>query len=77
MLENLLQASEQFLSLFGSATNPTATPDKVAQDPAYQAAVSVFNPIDSDTNAVYVQHDQIAKLVGQPDAMQQVVALLV
>jgi len=76
VLDNLLKASEQFLSLFGSATTPKAAPDQVAQDPAYQAAIKVLNPIDSDLNAVYVQYDQIAKLVGLPDAMQQVVALL-
>jgi len=73
---NLLAASQQFLDTFGNQTVPTAEPNNLSQDAAYQAAVSVLNAIDSDLNAVYAQSAQLASLIGQPDAMAQVVAWL-
>jgi len=76
VIYNLLHASQQFVDAFGSQTAPTATPDNLSQDTAYQAAISVLNAIDSDPNAVYTQSAQLASLIGQPDAMAQVVALL-
>jgi len=76
VLDNLLQASEQFLNLFGDATTPKAAPSQLDQDPAYQAAISVLGHIDADLNAVYDQSAQLATLVGQADAMQAVVVLL-
>jgi hypothetical protein len=76
VLDNLMLASEQFLSLFGNATNPTAAADVLVQDAAYQAAISVLNHVDHVTNAVFDQRDQMLVLVGQADAMQQVVTIL-
>jgi len=76
VIYNLLHASQQFVEAFGSQTTPTATPDNLSQDAAYQAAISVLNAIDSDPNAVYTQSAQLASLIGQPDAMAQVMALL-
>jgi hypothetical protein len=76
VLENLMQASEHFMSTFGAATTPTLAAEAMGQDPAYLAAQRVLNHIDSDMNAVYTQRDQLVKLVGQVDAMQQVVNLL-
>jgi len=37
---------------------------------------NLLHAIDSDPNAVYTQSAQLASLIGQPDAMAQVVALL-
>ena len=76
VMKNLLTASEQFISTFGTATTPTYAPASVAQDPAYQAAISVLKNVDTDLNAVYDQRDQFVTLVGQADAMQQLTILL-
>jgi hypothetical protein len=76
ILENLMQASKHFLELFGDATIPVGLPDVVAETPAYQAAVAVLDAVDSDLNQVFDQRDALLPFVGQPDAMDQVLALL-
>jgi len=75
VLENLMQASRDFLETFGDATIPMGSPETVAETPAYQAAVAVLNPVGSDLNEVFNLRDALIPLVGQPDAMDQVLNL--
>jgi hypothetical protein len=76
ILENLMHASRNFLELFGEDTIPDASPDQVAETPAYQAAVAILDQVDSDLNAVFDLRDSLMPLVGQPDTMQGVLDLL-
>jgi len=76
ILENLMRASKHFLALFGEATIPGGPPETVWETAAYQAAVIVLDGIDSDLTGVFDQRDALLPLIGQPDAMEQVQALL-
>lgn len=76
VLENLIQASDDFINTFGTATSPTQSAQNLAQDAAYNASISVLSHIGNDLNSTYDQHTSLVKIVGQPDAMQQILALL-
>ncbi len=76
ILENLMQGSRHFLEFFGDATIPQGPPETVALTAAYQASVAILDTIDSDLNLVFDQRAALLPLVGQPEAMEQVLALL-